>query len=403
MMIHDQDSAELPRGRMIAVSSSRDVEAYKPNKVSTRRSLFRRRNKRQSSKRRDLVNGSLDDVLFSQTPLLGHSSSDDELQLSEDDNSNEFAIWDAASATSDITGSNDGSLRSERSAFSTNSSSQPSKSPGRLFDRSSSKKKKGKKKKSRNKSKSKPEKELPSSIRSERSYQDCSSLDASMVSCKSEELMTISETFTAPVMLEPIEAVPTPEEEEEEPRKTRKKSRRRSSLASALFGSSDKESVEYASITPNQKVEEMSTKSISRTTVRRRSSGGGASINSTSSSRRDSLKSRKSTGALGSYLERPEAKERHLSSRHDIMDSAASSKASRKDKGYIISFLGSGNKGNDGEHNDEAPSLVASSTTGTTKSKEEHEELDNLDDESHASTIISRGLGYLEKFYEECT
>jgi hypothetical protein len=78
-------------------------------------------------------------------------------------------------------------------------------------------------------------------------------------------------------------------------------------------------------------------------------------------------------------------------------------KGSRKE-GFIISFLGGTIKDddNDAVHPEEAPSLVASTITSTAKSKQE-EEVGNLDDQSHASTIVSRGFNRLEKFYEECT
>jgi hypothetical protein len=355
-MSDDQDAVEHPRGRILSVPLHL-IETYKQQKSTKKRSLFRRRNKKQSTTRRDLVKGSCNQVLSPRpgklseshikTPLL------DDFDDSEEDH--DSIKWDAASAISDITGSQDegGSL----------SSSQRSRSPLRLLNRTTP----------------------PTSIRSERSYQDCSSIDGSIFSHKGEELTTISEASAIKKQQS------TRPSHSSSTSRSRKKSGRRSRTSLGLFGT-DSSSVDNRSTTS----ENLNRAGSSETSSHRES----ASVGSCSDQRRRHRTTRKSAGALGSYLETPsESRERRTSRSVD-----SQSTGSRKDKGYIKSFLGSGKDDDyDDVQPEEAPSLVASTITSTTKSKQE-EEMDNLDDQSHASrsTIISRGLNYLEKFYEEC-
>jgi hypothetical protein len=356
-MSDDHCAVAHPRGRIFSVPLH--LETHKQQKSTKKRSLFRRRNKKQSSTRREVPSprpGTLSKSHIN-TPLL------DDFDDSEEDH--DFIKWEAGTAISDTTGSQDegGSLRSDRSNMSGNSS-QRSRSPGRLLNRTAP----------------------PTSIRSERSYQDCSSIDASIFSNKGEELTTISEASAVK------KEQPKRHSHSSSTSTSRRKSGRRSITSLGLFGS-DCSSVDHRSST-SENLNRAGSSEISCHL-------GSASVGSCSDQLRRHRTPRKSTGALGSYLETPLESRERRTSRSVIMDSQ--SKGSRKE-GYIISFLGTGKDDDDDDdvQPEEAPSLIASTITSTTKSKQE-EEMYNLDDQSHASTIISRGLNYLEKFYEECT
>eukprot|EP00980_Cylindrotheca_fusiformis_P001916 scaffold437_cov111-Cylindrotheca_fusiformis.AAC.14 len=394
------------RGGIVVAPPRLHAETIKPKKSVKTRSLFGRRNKKQASKRRDLISGSIEQAI---TPEMGaHRKTHARTPLLADveEPEQDFARWDASGPIHSVNpGSHDG-VPGGSALPSKSSSRQRSQSPGRLLGRiSKAKKKRSKKKQSR---RSQNEEDIPpppklttpsSSNRTERTYQDCSSIDASIISCRSEELTTISESADVKDQQQeaakPSEAAPTV-------------SRRRRSLTAAF------------SIFAMDKTDRADGADSSEFSSIR---SGSVSFGSDNHVPPVNPKPRKGPIALGSYLEQPtDSRPRRVSSGL-MMDSGGSKGPRPKDKGYIMSFLGSGKSDDSDDEEDEeepnnglktsdvkteeSPSLIASTTTGTTKSKGEGEHKDQQqtfdDDESHASTIISRGLTYLEKFYEECT